>query len=518
MEHIDISKLFSNVSDYVNRTVTVCGWVKTSAEVKPMTFIQLNDGTTTIKNLQLTIHQDKMSEEEYKSVIKPLLNFGVSLKATGVIVPSERNIIELEVDSVEMLGDCPSSYPLQKKKTSVDFLRTIPHLRTRTNLMKAGLTIRSRLAFAVHSYFTNNGYTYVHTPIITDSDCEGAGEMFRVTTQPWNASYPSEEEYYRDDYFGQKAGLSVSCQLEGEMAAVGGLGKIYTFGPSFRAEKSDTPRHVAEFWHVEPEVCFADINEIMDIGEEFIKYVKELHEKGTIRHIGLSTHNPVIGKLAVESGFIEMILFSINPAFDMRPATEDLESMFGGYENQEWSGIDPERARFYQMCEENNVGLTVMKGFFGGALLDKERSPFDVAFTPVQLIHYALTRPGACSILCGYDTTEQIDAAVAYETASEDEKDYASVIANAPMHSYNGTCTYCGHCKPCPMDIDIAMVNKFYDLAMTQEKVPESVAEHYKALGHTASECIGCQSCESRCPFGVEISSRMTKTAELFGI
>ena len=251
---------------------------------------------------------------------------------------------------------------------------------------------------------------------------------------------------------------------------------------------------------------------------DFIQYVKELKKKGTIRHIGLSTHNPVIGKMAAESGFIEMILFSINPAFDMRPATEDLDSMFGGYDKQEWSGIDPERARFYQMCEENNVGLTVMKGFFGGALLDKERSPFGVAFTPVQLIHYALTRPGACSILCGYDTKEQVDAAVAYETASDDEKDYGSVIANAPLHAYNGICTYCGHCKPCPMDIDIAMVNKFYDLATIQEKVPESVSEHYKALGHTASECIGCQSCESRCPFGVEIASRMTKTAELFGI
>lgn len=251
---------------------------------------------------------------------------------------------------------------------------------------------------------------------------------------------------------------------------------------------------------------------------DFIQYVHELKKKGTIRHIGLSTHNPVIGKLAVESGFIEMILFSINPAFDMRPATEDLDSMFGGYDKQEWSGIDPERARFYQMCEENNVGLTVMKGFFGGALLDKERSPFGVAFTPVQLIHYALTRPGACSILCGYDTKEQVDAAVAYETASDDEKDYGSVIANAPLHAYNGICTYCGHCKPCPMDIDIAMVNKFYDLATTQESVPESVSEHYKALGHTASECIGCQSCESRCPFGVEIASRMTKAAELFGI
>lgn len=250
---------------------------------------------------------------------------------------------------------------------------------------------------------------------------------------------------------------------------------------------------------------------------EFIEYVRELHEKGIIRHIGLSTHNPVIGKLAVKTGFIEMILFSINPAFDMRPATEDLYSMFDGYDNDQMSGIDPERARFYQMCEEENIGLTVMKGFFGGALLDKERSPFGVAFTPVQLIHYALTRPGVSSILCGYDTKEQIDAAVLYETASDDEKDYASVIATAPLHSYTGQCTYCGHCKPCPADIDIAMVNKFYDLATVQPEVPQSVTEHYKALEHTASECVGCRGCESRCPFGVQIADRMKKAAGLFG-
>ncbi len=250
---------------------------------------------------------------------------------------------------------------------------------------------------------------------------------------------------------------------------------------------------------------------------DYIQYVHELHEKGVIRHIGLSTHNPKIGKLAVETGFIEMILFSINPAFDMRPATEDLDSMFEGYDKDSLSGIDPERAEFYHMCEENNVGLTVMKGFFGGRLLNKEQSPFGAAFTPVQLIHYSLTRPGVSSILCGYDTKEQVDEAVAYENATDDEKDYASVIASAPMHSYTGQCTYCGHCKPCPVDIDIAMVNKFYDLASIQESVPESVLEHYKALGHTASECIGCQGCESRCPFGVKVAERMVKTAELFG-
>jgi predicted aldo/keto reductase-like oxidoreductase len=251
---------------------------------------------------------------------------------------------------------------------------------------------------------------------------------------------------------------------------------------------------------------------------EFIEYVHELHDKGTIRYIGLSTHNPVIGKLAVETGVVDMILFSINPAFDMRPATEDLDSMFSGYDKDQLSGIDPDRARFYQMCEENNVGLTVMKGYFGGALLDKDRSPFGVAFTPVQLIHYALTRPGVSSILCGYDTKEQVDEAVYYENATDDEKDYASVIAKAPLHSYSGQCTYCGHCKPCPVDIDIAMVNKFYDLATAQGSIPESVVQHYKALKHTASECICCKGCESRCPFGVEVADRMKQTEELFGV
>lgn len=249
---------------------------------------------------------------------------------------------------------------------------------------------------------------------------------------------------------------------------------------------------------------------------DFIRYVHELHEAGVIRHIGLSTHNPRMAKRAVETGFVEMILFSINPAFDMHPATENLDDMFGQYEAG-LSGIDRERAEFYQLCEQKEVGITVMKGFFGGRLFDEKTSPFGKAFTPSQLIHYALTRPGVCSILAGYDTKEQVDAAVAYETATDDEKDYASVIASAPLHAYSGQCTYCGHCKPCPANIDIAMVNKFYDLAVQQPSVPESVRSHYEALGTTASACIGCRGCESRCPFGVEVADRMQKTAALFG-
>lgn len=252
------------------------------------------------------------------------------------------------------------------------------------------------------------------------------------------------------------------------------------------------------------------------INTEYLDYVREMKEAGTIRHIGLSTHNPRIAKQAVESGIVEMIMFSINPAFDMRPAIDDVEALFEGYEG-DFSGIDPERAELYNLCEENDVGITVMKGFFGGRLFDEKRSPFGAAFTPDQCIHYALTRPGVSSVLCGYDTKEQVDGAVHYETATEDEKDFGSVIANAPLHSYTGQCIYCGHCRPCPMDIDIAMVNKFYDLAVLQPKVPESVQAHYEALGNTASSCIGCRSCETRCPFGVKVADRMEETVKLFG-
>lgn len=252
------------------------------------------------------------------------------------------------------------------------------------------------------------------------------------------------------------------------------------------------------------------------MGTDYIRYVHELHDNGVIRHIGLSTHNPRIAKKAVESGFVEMILFSVNPAFDMHPATENLDNMFGEYDHA-LAGIDEERAELYRLCEEKEVGITVMKGFFGGRLFDAKTSPFGTAFTPLQCIHYALTRPGVCSILAGYDTKEQVDMAVSYESASDEEKDYASVIAAAPLHSYSGQCTYCGHCKPCPMNIDIAMVNKFYDLAVQQPEIPSSVKAHYESLTATASACIGCKSCESRCPFGVKIAERMEKTAELFG-
>ena len=258
-----------------------------------------------------------------------------------------------------------------------------------------------------------------------------------------------------------------------------------------------------------------EFHRIMD--GEFIGYVRELKESGVIRHIGMSTHNPAVAKLAALSGEIEMILFSINPAFDMLPATNDLNKYFEETYDESLGGIAPERAELYRLCEQRGVGITVMKGYAGGRLFSAQASPFGVALTPVQCLHYALTRPAVASVMVGYDTPEHVMEAVAYETASEEEKDYASVLANAPHHAYSGQCTYCGHCAPCPSGIDIAMVNKLYDLAAMQEDVPATVRAHYASLSANADDCIGCQDCESRCPFGVPVAERMEKARKLLG-
>lgn len=260
-----------------------------------------------------------------------------------------------------------------------------------------------------------------------------------------------------------------------------------------------------------------DWNSILD--SDYMRYVMELKDMGVIRHIGLSSHDPKTAAVAVESGIIEMLLFSINPAFDMLPSGQDLDNLLSDdfHYDSKFAGINKERANLYRLCEEHNVGITVMKGFAGGRLFDEKRSPFGVALTPVQCIHYCLTRPGVASILCGFDSKEQVDDALAYESASEDDKDYASVLSGAPLHSYKGECTYCGHCKPCAAKLDIAMINKYFDLATMQPELPESVKSHYLLLEHTASECISCRQCESRCPFGVAIAERMAKTAALFG-
>lgn len=249
---------------------------------------------------------------------------------------------------------------------------------------------------------------------------------------------------------------------------------------------------------------------------EFYAYAQALKEQGVIHHIGLSTHNPQVARLAAESGKIELILFSINPAFDMLPDNDDLDVYFKDTYDESLGGISKERTLLYQLCEQHGVGITVMKGYAGGRLFSAEASPFKVALTPVQCLHYALTRPAVASIMVGYDTKQHVDEAVAYETASEEEKDYASILANAPKHAYIGQCTYCGHCAPCPVGIDIAMTNKLYDLASMQEQVPATLKAHYEALGVNGKDCIGCKACEARCPFKVSIAQKMKAAEQTF--
>ncbi len=270
MKHTDIKKLFAD-SAYVGQSAVICGWVRTARDSKNVAFMEVNDGSC-FRNLQLVIDKTVGNAAISEDAVREAMMVGASLTATGTIVASERNGIEMNVESLSILGKCPADYPLQKKRHTLEYLRTIPHLRVRARYFEAVFAVRDQLAQSIHKYFHANGYRYVHPPIITGSDCEGAGEMFRVTTMPWNATAESEEAYFAQDFFGRKAGLTVSAQLEGEMAAMG-LGRIYTFGPTFRAENSNTTRHVAEFWHVEPEVCFCDIHDIIEIAEDFIKFI-----------------------------------------------------------------------------------------------------------------------------------------------------------------------------------------------------------------------------------------------------
>jgi len=266
MKHIDIAEIFEN-ADFIGQNVTVCGWVRTSRDSKNMAFIELNDGTS-LKHLQIVIDKNVLSD------ISDFMKLGTSLKVVGEVVKSAvaADSVEINAQEITLLGECPPEYPLQKKRHTLEYLRTIPHLRVRTNTFNAVFRVRSVVSAAVHEFFQSRHFTYVHTPLITASDCEGAGEMFKVTTIGYSNEYKNEEEYNEADFFGRRAALSVSGQLEGEVAAMA-MGKIYTFGPSFRAEKSNTPRHVAEFWHVEPEVAFAELPDIIEIAEDMIKYI-----------------------------------------------------------------------------------------------------------------------------------------------------------------------------------------------------------------------------------------------------
>ena len=250
-------------------TVNVKGWVRTHRSSKAVDFIALNDGST-IKNIQVVVDPSKFDAEMLKQITT-----GSCISATGVLVESQGagQTVEIQCESLEVYGLCGSDYPMQKKGQSFEYMRQYAHMRLRTNTFGAVMRIRHNMAMAIHTYFHEHGFFYFHSPIITASDCEGAGQMFQVTTKNLYDLKKDEDGKikYDDDFFGKQTSLTVSGQLEGELGATA-LGAIYTFGPTFRAENSNTPRHLAEFWMVEPEVAFIDLTDLMDLEEDFIKY------------------------------------------------------------------------------------------------------------------------------------------------------------------------------------------------------------------------------------------------------
>lgn len=270
MEKIDRTK----VIDVLKRTdfgavVNVKGWVRTHRSSKAVDFIALNDGST-IKNVQVVVDPAKFDETTLKQITT-----GACISVNGELVESQGagQSVEIQCREIEIYGLCSSDYPMQKKGQSFEYMRQHAHLRLRTNTFGAVMRIRHNMAIAIHKYFHDHGFFYFHTPLITASDCEGAGQMFQVTTKNLYDLKKDEEGkiIYDDDFFGKQASLTVSGQLEGELGATA-LGAIYTFGPTFRAENSNTPRHLAEFWMIEPEVAFIGLQELMDLEEDFIKY------------------------------------------------------------------------------------------------------------------------------------------------------------------------------------------------------------------------------------------------------
>jgi predicted aldo/keto reductase-like oxidoreductase len=260
----------------------------------------------------------------------------------------------------------------------------------------------------------------------------------------------------------------------------------------------------------------SDFNAVF--GGPIMEYMLRLKSEGVVRHIGLSSHNPAVAGMAVETGLIEALMFSINPAFDMLPASEDIDALFDSksYESG-LSNIDPGRESLYNACESSGVGITVMTAVGGGYLLDEKRSPFGIALTPVECIHYALNRPAVASVFGGFKTAEEIAEASRYSDADRADKDYSGKLFGLPKYTFSGKCMYCGHCAPCSAGIDIAFVNKYLELAAAGEAVPETVRDHYMLLEHRAGECVQCGRCEENCPFGVEIMERMRRARAVFG-
>ena len=313
-----------------------------------------------------------------------------------------------------------------------------------------------------------------------------------------------------------------------KMLLQGHLGAIYEDGQYTRSRQMDKVKAAFDDLLTRLSTDYIDIGMLHYIDNmeeyqrlmdgEFYAYACQLRDQGVIRHIGLSSHNPQVSLRAVEEGRIQVLMFSINPAYDLEGAAANIEELmhYQLLQSGQWTA-DPARQELYARCAAKGVGITVMKPLGAGSLLRAESSPFGAAMTVVQCCHYCLTRPGVASVLVGCRTPEQVQAAARYATASLGEKAYGHIYAAGRRIQMTGRCMYCNHCQPCPVHIDVAEVTKFLDLARQQEQVPETVRDLYLALAHHAGECIQCGSCEGNCPFGVQVRENMAAAQALFG-
>ncbi len=307
------------------------------------------------------------------------------------------------------------------------------------------------------------------------------------------------------------------------------IGSIWENGQYLRTRDMDKVKNGFETSLKELDTDYLDIGIIHYVDEmedfervfngEIIQYALQLKANGTIHHLGMSTHNPLTAIKAVETGLIDTLLFSINPCYDLQPATEDIEVLLARESyNKHFTDIDKDRRTLYELCERKGIAIDVMKAYGGGDILSDTLSPFGKALTPIQCIEYCLERPSVASVLIGCKNIEEMESALKWCSATEKEKDYTNILNSLDSFSWHGHCMYCGHCAPCPKGINIAMVNKLYNLALAEGCITETIREHYKILNAHASDCIGCGQCETRCPFEVKIKEKMKNIKNLFGL
>jgi asparaginyl-tRNA synthetase len=342
MQRTQIKEIFRNQKNYIGKEVNVCGWIRQIRDSKKLGFIELNDGSF-FKCIQVIFEEDKISN--FKDVAKLSISSSILVKGDLVETPEGKQPFEIHAKEIEILGASDLDYPIQNKRHTFEYLRTVAHLRPRTNTFMAVFRVRSLVAYAIHKFFQEQGFVYVHTPLITGSDCEGAGEMFKVTTMDLD-NIPKNEQGkvdYTQDFFGKSVNLTVSGQLNGEMFATA-FGNIYTFGPTFRAENSNTPRHAAEFWMIEPEMAFADLSDNMDVAEAMVKYIIKYVMENAPEEMEFFNK-------FIEPGLIDRLENVVNNEFERITYTKAIE-LLTPYKDQfkypvEWeAGLQTEHERF----------------------------------------------------------------------------------------------------------------------------------------------------------------------------